>query len=68
MRNDLLETKKDSPAGCVMNIATIIVDIFITCINICKDEWSYKRRPYIETRNTIQQRFMMAWRALKNDL
>ena len=38
VRNDLLETKKDSLAGCVMNIATIIVDIFITCINICKDE------------------------------
>ena len=36
-RNDLLETKKDSLAGCVMNTATILVDIFITCINICKD-------------------------------
>ena len=40
-RNDLLETKKDSLAGCVMNTATIIVDIFITCINTCKDKWSY---------------------------
>ena len=67
-RNDLPETRKDSLAGCVMNTATIIVDIFITCINTCKDKWSYKRRPYIQTRNTIQQRFMMAWRALKNDL
>ena len=36
-RNDLLETKKDSLAGCVMNTATIIVDIFITCTNTCKD-------------------------------
>ena len=68
VRKDLLDTRKDSLAGCVMNTATIIVDIFITCINTCKDKWSYKRRPYIETRNTIQQRFMMAWRALKNDL
>ena len=48
MRNDLLETKKDSLAGCVMNTATIIVDIFITCINTCKDKWSYKRGPYRE--------------------
>ena len=32
-RNDLPETRKDSLAGCVMNTATIIVDIFITCIN-----------------------------------
>ena len=36
-RNDLLETRKDSPAGCVMNTAMIIVDIFITCINTCND-------------------------------
>ena len=47
-RNDLLETRKDSPAGCVMNTATIIVDIFITCINTCKDKCSYKRRLYRE--------------------
>ena len=67
-RNDLLETKKDSLAGCVMNTATIIVDIFITCINTCKDKWSYKRRPHIVITNAIRQRFMMAWRALKNDL
>ena len=64
-RNDLLETKKDSLAGCVMNTATIIVDIFITCINTCKHKWSYKRRPYRDTRNTIQQRFMIAWGTLK---
>ena len=38
VRNDLLETRKDSPAGFVMNTATIIVDIFVTCINICKDK------------------------------
>ena len=48
VRNDLLETRKDSPAGCVMNTATIIVDIFITCINTCKDKWSYKWRLYKE--------------------
>ena len=47
-RNDLLETRKDSPAGCVMNTAMIIVDIFITCINKCKDKWSYKRCLYRE--------------------
>ena len=47
-RNDLLETRKDSLAGCVMNTATIIVDIFITCINTCKDKWSYKRCLYRE--------------------
>ena len=38
MRNDLLETRKDSPAGFVMNTATIVVDIFVTYINICKDK------------------------------
>ena len=48
-RNDLLETRKDSPAGCVMNTAMIIVDIFITCINTCKDKWSYKRCLYRES-------------------
>ena len=52
-RNDLLETKKDSLAGCVMNTATIIVDIFITCINTCKDKWSYKWRLYREPQNKI---------------
>ena len=31
-----------------MNTATIIVDIFITCIITCKDKWSYKRRLYRE--------------------
>ena len=31
-----------------MNTATIIVDIFITCINTCKDKWSYKRCLYRE--------------------
>ena len=56
-RNDQLETRKDSLAGCVMNTATIIVDIFITCINTCKDKCSYKRRPYKEPKNNKQQCF-----------
>ena len=67
-RNDLLETKKDSLAGCVMNTATIIVDIFITCINTCKDKWSYKRRPYREPKNNKQQCFTRQCMALENDL
>ena len=53
VRKDLLETRKDSLAGCVMNTATIIVDIFITCINTCKDKWSYKWRVYREPQNKI---------------
>ena len=67
-RNDLLETRKDSLAGCVMNTATIIVDIFITCINTCKDKWSYKRRPYREPKNNKQQCFTRQCMALENDL
>ena len=54
-RNDLLETRKDSPAGCVMNTAMIIVDIFITCINTCNDKWSYKRP------KNKQQHFTRQW-------
>ena len=67
-RNDLLETRKDSLVGCVMNTATIIVDIFITCISTCKDKWSYKRGPYIEPNHNKQQYFTNAWSALVNDL
>ena len=69
MRNDLLETKKDSPAGCVMNIATIIVDIFITCINTWKDKWSYKRRLYREPQKINNSTLPgNAWGTLENGL
>ena len=68
-RNDLLETKKDSLAGCVMNTATIIVDIFITCINTCKDKWSYKwclyREPQKINNSTLPGN---AWGTLENGL
>ena len=48
VRNDLLEIRKDSLAGCVMNTAKIIVDIFITCINTYNVKWSFKWRLYRE--------------------
>ena len=68
-RNDLLETKKDSLAGCVMNTATIIVDIFITCINTCKDKWSYKRRLYREPQKINNSTLPgNAWGTLENSL
>ena len=62
MRNDLLETKKDSLAGCVMNTATIIVDIFITCINTCKDKWSYKWRLYRELQKINNSTLPVPWK------
>ena len=69
VRNDLLETRKDSPAGCVMNTATIIVDIFITCINTCKDKWSYKRCLYREPQKINNSTLPgNAWGTLENGL
>ena len=68
-RNDLLGTKKDSLAGCVMNTATIIVDIFITCINTCKDKWSYKRCLYREPQKINNSTLPgNAWSTLENGL
>ena len=66
-RNDLPETRKDSLAGCVMNTATIIVDIFITCINTCKDKWSYKRCLYREPQKINNSTLPgNAWGTLEN--